>query len=48
MKCYDPTTTKPIMSLAEMQRIAEENRQGRLGAKARIQELEEQLRQREA
>ena len=30
LKCYDPTTTKPIMNLAEMQRIAEEERQGRL------------------
>ena len=30
LKCYDPTTTKPIMDLAEMQRIAEEERQGRL------------------
>ena len=30
LKCYDPTTTKPIMDLAEMQRIAKEERQGRL------------------
>ena len=39
LKCYDPTTTKPIMNLAEMQRITEEER---------IRELEEQSRQREA
>ena len=40
LKCYDPTTTKPIMSLAEMQRIAEENRQGRLDAEQRAEEAE--------
>ena len=37
LKCYDPTTTKPIMSLAEMQRIAEEERQGRLEAERRAE-----------
>ena len=38
LKCYDPTTTKPIMDLAEMQRIAEEERQGRLEEqKARLE-----------
>ncbi|MXZ23485.1 MAG: Uma2 family endonuclease [Caldilineaceae bacterium SB0665_bin_21] len=38
LKCYDPTTTKPIMSLAEMQHIAEEERQGRLEEqKARLE-----------
>ena len=38
LKCYDPTTTKPIISLDEMQRIAEEERQGRLEEqKARLE-----------
>ena len=36
LKCYDPTTTKPIMSLAEMQRIAEENRHGPTGGRRRL------------
>ena len=48
LKCFDPTTTKPIMSLAEMQRIAEEERQGwlkeqkaRLEAEQRAEEAEQ-------
>ncbi|MCY4519972.1 MAG: Uma2 family endonuclease [Caldilineaceae bacterium] len=48
LKCFDPTTTKPIMSLAEMQRITEEERQGwlkeqkaRLEAEQRAEEAEQ-------
>ena len=44
LKCYDPTTTKPIMDLPEMQRIAEKERQGRLEAqKAQLEEQKAQL-----
>ena len=44
LKCYDPTTTKPIMDLPEMQRIAEKERQGRLEEqKARLEEQKARL-----
>jgi hypothetical protein len=45
LKYYDPTTTKPIMNLAEMQHIADAaarrakaERQGRLEAEQRAEE----------
>ena len=49
LKCYDPTTTKPIMSLAEMQRIAEEERQGRLEeSQGRLEESQGRLEEQKA
>ncbi|MYC64598.1 MAG: Uma2 family endonuclease [Caldilineaceae bacterium SB0661_bin_34] len=47
LKCYDPTTTKPIMDLPEMQRIAEKERQGRLEEQKARMEAERRVEEAE-